>query len=447
MATGFLKSYFRIPLLIRIAVGFLTGTLLGIGFWIGAAWQGISLSGFIITWIAPFGAVLISMLKMIVIPVVFCSVVTGAASLSVRQFGGIGGKVLLWYLLTSFFAAMLGTGLALVVNPGSLTSITGWQDLIVGMAVQPTPPMVTPQMSRSLTDLLLGMFQNPFEALANNNFLGIIVFAILFGLGLRLLQEDSRTSALQISVQNLSDMFVAGREVIFKIVEWILEYSPVGVFALAVTNFGLYGKSIVGPYVSVTLGIIGGILGMIAVVYPLLLSLLTRQNPYHILKRMQEAVITAFITRSSAATLPVSLRTMQEQLNVRVDLTSFALPLGATINMDGVCVHLPMFAVLAANLFGVQLTATSLVILVITTVLASIGAGGVPGGSLMLLFIILEAIGLNSGQVAVIVALVTGINPILDMFETANNVTGDMVCTYVVAHSEGMFEKDSAVIK
>jgi len=447
MATGFIKSYFRIPLLIRIAVGFLTGTLLGIGFCIGAAWQGISLSGFIITWIAPFGAVLISMLKMIVIPVVFCSVVTGAASLSVRQFGGIGGKVLLWYLLTSFFAAMLGTGLALVVNPGSLTSITGWQDLIVGMTVQPTPPMVTPQMSRSLTDLLLGMFQNPFEALANNNFLGIIVFAILFGLGLRFLQEDSRTSALQPSVQNLSDMFVAGREVIFKIVEWILEYSPVGVFALAVTNFGLYGKSIVGPYVSVTLGIIGGILGMIAIVYPLLLSLLTRQNPYHILKRMQEAVITAFITRSSAATLPVSLRTMQEQLNVRVDLTSFALPLGATINMDGVCVHLPMFAVLAANLFGVQLTATSLVILVITTVLASIGAGGVPGGSLMLLFIILEAIGLDSGQVAVIVALATGINPILDMFETANNVTGDMVCTYVVAHSEGMFEKDSTGIK
>jgi len=447
MAIGFLRSYFRIPLLIRIAVGFLTGTLLGIGFWIGAAWQGISLSGFIITWIAPFGAVLISMLKMIVIPVVFCSVVTGAASLSVRQFGGIGGKVLLWYLLTSFFAAILGTGLALVVNPGSLTSITGWQDLIRGMAVQPTPPMITPQMSRSLTDLLLGMFQNPFEALANNNFLGIIVFAILFGLGLRLLQEDSRTSELQPYLQNLSNLFVAGREVIFKIVEWILEYSPVGVFALAVTNFGLYGKSIVGPYVSVTLGIIGGILGMIAVVYPLLLSLITQQNPYHILKRMQEAIMTAFITRSSAATLPVSLRTMQEQLNVRVDLTSFALPLGATINMDGVCVHLPMFAVLAANLFGVQLTATSLVILVITTVLASIGAGGVPGGSLMLLFIILEAIGLNSGQVAVIVALVTGINPILDMFETANNVTGDMVCTYVVAHSEGMFEKDSAVIK
>ena len=447
MAIGFLRSYFRIPLLIRIAVGFLTGTLLSIGFWIGAAWQGISLSGFIITWIMPFGAVLISMLKMIVIPVVFCSVVTGAASLSVRQFGGIGGKVLLWYLLTSFFAAILGTGLALVVNPGSLTSITGWQDLIRGMAVQPTPPMITPQMSRSLTDLLLGMFQNPFEALANNNFLGIIVFAILFGLGLRLLQEDSRTSELQPYLQNLSNLFVAGREVIFKIVEWILEYSPVGVFALAVTNFGLYGKSIVGPYVSVTLGIIGGILGMIAVVYPLLLSLITQQNPYHILKRMQEAIMTAFITRSSAATLPVSLRTMQEQLNVRVDLTSFALPLGATINMDGVCVHLPMFAVLAANLFGVQLTATSLIILVITTVLASIGAGGVPGGSLMLLFIILEAIRLDSGQVAVIVALATGINPILDMFETANNVTGDMVCTYVVAYSEGMFEKDSIVIE
>jgi len=146
----------------------------------------------------------------------------------------------------------------------------------------------------------------------------------------------------------------------------------------------------------------------------------------------------AFITRSSAATLPVSIKTAEEELKIRNELASFSLPLGATINMDGVCVHLPMFAVLAANMFDIKLTLTSLVVLVITTVLSSIGAGGVPGGSLMLLFIILQTMGLSSQQVAVIVALALGINPILDMFETMNNITGDLVCSYAVAANEGL---------
>jgi len=152
-------------------------------------------------------------------------------------------------------------------------------------------------------------------------------------------------------------------------------------------------------------------------------------------------MIMAFITRSSAATLPVSIKTAEEQLKVRNELASFSLPLGATINMDGVCIHLPMFAVLAANIFGIDLTPARLIILVITTVLASIGAGGVPGGSLMLLFIILETLGLTAQQVSIIVALALGINPILDMFETMNNVTGDLVCTYAVAHNEGLIEE------
>ena len=183
-----------------------------------------------------------------------------------------------------------------------------------------------------------------------------------------------------------------------------------------------------------------GILAMMFIVYPILLFVVTRRNPYSILRDMDEAIITAFITRSSAATLPVSLHTVQEKLKVHSELASFSLPLGATINMDGVCVHLPMFAVLAANMFHIPLTLTGLIVLVITTVLASIGAGGVPGGSIMLLFIILQTMGLDSTQTAVIVALAMGINPILDMFETANNVTGDMVCTYAVAHNEKLID-------
>jgi len=181
-------------------------------------------------------------------------------------------------------------------------------------------------------------------------------------------------------------------------------------------------------------------MAMVFIVYPVLLLAVTGRNPLIVLKKIKEAMIMAFITRSSAATLPVSIKTAEEELKVRSELASFSLPLGATINMDGVCVHLPMFAVLAANMFGINLSLGSLVVLVITTVLASIGAGGVPGGSLMLLFIILETMGLTGQQVAVIVALALGINPILDMFETMNNITGDLVCTYAVAHNEGLVD-------
>ena len=155
-------------------------------------------------------------------------------------------------------------------------------------------------------------------------------------------------------------------------------------------------------------------------------------------------MLTAFITRSSAAALPVSIRALEENLGVKNELASFSLPLGATINMDGVCVHLPMFAVLATHLFGVALSTTELFLMVVSTVLASIGAGGVPGGSVMLLFMILQGIGLTTDQIAVVVGLALGINPILDMFETANNVTGDMVGTYAVGSMTGMVDEPVA---
>ncbi len=238
----------------------------------------------------------------------------------------------------------------------------------------------------------------------------------------------------------LGGLLEAGRDAMFKLVDWVLEYSPIGVFALTIVNFGLYGPSIVGPYVSVTLGVILGILAMIFVVYSVLLWAVTRRNPVDALKQVREPMLMAFITRSSAATLPVSIKTAQEKLRIHNELASFSLPLGATINMDGVCVHLPMFAILAANMFGIELTLGSLVVLVLTTVLASIGAGGVPGGSLMLLFIILDNMGLRPEQVAVIVALALGINPILDMFETMNNVTGDLVCSCAVATDQGLVD-------
>lgn len=443
-----LQAYFRTSLVLRILISFAAGSLVGIVFWYlsrttGAAAPGSTLAERLIPSILPFGQVFVQMLKMIVVPIIFFSLVVGASSLPIKRFGHIGVRVIAWYLTTSLFATVLGTGLALVINPGSGTDLGAWQKLAQLKMTEAGEVAADIPTQGTLSQILLNLFRNPFEALAEGNFLPIIVFAILFGLAIRVLIEagdQERASRLKM----LCDLIQAALDATFKLVDWILEYSPIGVFALTIVNFGLYGPAIVGPYVSVALGVIFGILAMIFIVYSALLWAITRSSPMEVFRRIREPMLMAFITRSSAATLPVSLKAARDKLGIHSELVSFSLPLGATINMDGVCVHLPMFAILAANMFGIELTLGSLVVLVITTVLASIGAGGVPGGSLMLLFIILESLGLTADQVAVIVALALGINPILDMFETMNNVTGDLVCTYAVAANQGLIDVPAA---
>jgi len=441
----FLRWYFKTPLIIRIIVSFLVGSLVGGMLWyLSQRTRGTDVTGTtalekVISYISPFGQVFVHMLKMIVVPIIFFSLVVGASSLAVSRFGRIGLKTILWYLFCSLVAAVLGTCLALAISPGAGADLDAWQKLVGIKGAQADDLAREASAEGTLSQLLLNLFRNPFEALATGNFLPIIVFAIMFGLAMRVLIEaggEQRVARLEM----LGNLLEACRDAMFKLVDWILEYSPIGVLALTIINFGLYGPSIVGPYVSVTAGVVLGIITMVFVIYPLLLWVVTRQNPLGVLKRIREPMIMAFITRSSAATLPVSIKAAKEELKIRNELASFSLPLGATVNMDGVCVHLPMFAVLAANMFGIKITLGSLTLLVITTVLSSIGAGGVPGGSLMLLFVILETMGLSGQQVAVIVALALGINPILDMFETMNNITGDLVCSYAVATNEGLVD-------
>ena len=157
--------------------------------------------------------------------------------------------------------------------------------------------------------------------------------------------------------------------------------------------------------------------------------------------QFREPILTAFVTRSSAAALPVSLKTASGKLRVKGELANFTLSLGATVNMDGVCIHLPVFAVLAANLFGFELTISQILMVVVSVVFASVGAGGIPGGSIFLLFMVLESLKLAPGQISTIIALALGINPLLDMFETACNVAGDNVGTFVVGRKLDMIEK------
>ena len=436
-----LRLYAEKSLLARLVVGFILGSAVGGLLWYLSSLWGQPLAESVVPYLAPFGTVFVNMLKMIVVPVVFVSLVVGAASLPVSKFGRVGFKVVVWYFFCSFLAAGVGAVIAMLVDPGSGSDLGNWQAMAGAVSTEAEGIATKAVGAGSFTNLVLGMFQNPFQALASGNFLPIIVFAIMFGLAIRVLLESNDDSVLRRRLDGVIEIFEGSREAIFKMVDWVLEYSPIGVFFLTLVNFALYGPKIVGPYVSVLLGVVAGIAVMILVVYPTLLFIATRENPFKVMRRMEEASLMAFVTRSSAATLPVSMKVATEELEVNEEVASFSLPLGATINMDGVCVHLPMFAILAANIFGLNLSGADLVIFVITTVLVSVGVGGVPGGSVMLLFIILQTMGLSNPQVAVVVALALGINPILDMFETMNNVTGDIVCTYAVAKKEGLIQE------
>jgi Na+/H+-dicarboxylate symporter len=439
-----LKAYLRVSLVTRIVAGFLLGAAIGGILWYVSVTYGMKDEiQRTMRYFSPFGSVFINMLKMIVVPIVFFSLVGGSAALPLRKLGKAGGKVLGWYFATMCVAAVLGITLARWVNPGSGASLEGWKDLVqqFGAQVQSVSSSSAPQsLVDILEKLLLNFFQNPFSALSQGDFLGIIAFAILFGISIRLVIESTEDVKVHAKMQTVIDFFDACMLAINKIVDFVMNYSPIGVFFLSMVIFSVYGPIIIGPYVTVLFGVAAGILALIFIAYPILIALAVRKNPYKVIMAIREAMLMAFVTRSSAATLPVSIRVSEDNLKVNRELASFSLPLGATINMDGVCIHLPMFTILAANMFGIHLSFGDMALMTITTVLAAVGTGGVPGGSLMLLFIILGTIGLDPSQIAVIVALAIGINPILDMFETMCNVTGDIVCTYSVATLEGLVD-------
>ncbi len=431
------KRYSSIPLIWRNLGAFVLGCAWGVILYKVGNIYGNDYLSRIIAVLSPFGLVLVNMLKMIVIPIIFFSLIYGAASMPLKTFGKMGLWVCGWYFFTSLFATIFGSGMALIFNP-ELSSVS---ELAGSMSAQVDAMQSgNPDAGNALLSIILGLFANPFKALAEGNFLPVIVFAIMFGLAARAVLDSSSDERVKNAINSMLGIIEAIQAAVFKMVDWIMGYFPVGVFALTACNFAVFGIKLFNSYFQVALCVICGILLMLLICYPLIVALICRVNPYPILWKLREPILTAFVTRSSAAALPVSLKTAS-QLKIRSELSNFTLSLGATINMDGVCVHLPVFAVLAANLFGFELTVTQMLLLIISVVFASIGTGGVPGGSIFLLFLVLDALHLEPSQTSIIIALALGINPLLDMFETACNVAGDNIGNYVVGKKLDMIGK------
>ncbi|MET1160288.1 MAG: dicarboxylate/amino acid:cation symporter [Thermoprotei archaeon] len=408
------RSYRRFPVVYKIFIAFVLGIVIG------------AIVGEPIAVIKPLGDLLIRLLKMIVAPIVLFSLVVGAASIAPAKLGKIGVKIILYYILTSAIAVLIGIGMATLFQPGTGIQLAG-----EGREIKPAAPP-------SPIDVLLNIVPtNPFAALTEGKVLQIIFFAIILGIAISYLMGSSN-ERLRTVGETVYKVFDGLAEAMYKIVGGILEYMPYGVFALIGYVVAIYGPGVLGPLGVAVAALYVGLFIHIFLVYGSVLAAF-KLSIIKFLKRAYEAMITAFVTRSSSGTLPVTMRVAEEKMGVSKSVYSFTLPLGATINMDGTAMYQAIATIFIANALGIPLTPAQHLMIVLTAVLASIGTAGVPGAGLIMLAMVLESVGLplTDPSVALAYSMIAGIDVILDMGRTMVNVTGDLVGTSIVAKTEG----------
>ena len=421
---GILKSYLEYPILRKILIGLILGAIYGL--FVGA----IGHPG-AATAIRPLGDLFIRLLKMLVMPIVLASLVVGAASISPARLGRVGVKIVVYYLLTSAFAVFFGLVMGNLFKPGLGLQLGAGE----GKVIQATKP--------SLVSTLLNIVpKNPFSSLANGQVLPTIFFAIVLGIALSYLM-NSKDERIRTSATTLFKAFDGLAEAMYKIVGGVMQYAPIGVFALIAYIMATQGVKVVGPLAKVTLAVYIGLVLQIGIVYGILLKFFGI-NLIEFLSKAKDAMITAFVTRSSSGTLPVTMRVADENMGVDRGIYSFTLPLGATINMDGTALYQGVCALFIAFAIGQPLPLSQQLVIVITAVLASIGTAGVPGAGAIMLAMVLESVGLKlepGSAVALAYAMILGIDAILDMGRTMVNVTGDLAGTTIVAKTEGELDE------
>jgi Na+/H+-dicarboxylate symporter len=422
-AGGPLGWYFRTNLLARILVGLVLGALTGIvlGFFPDAIKPFVDNVKF-------FGDLFVRLLKMIVVPVILFSLIAGAASIAPSRLGRIGVKIMVYYLLTSALAVTIGLVFANLLQPGAGFGIVG-DAAVKGKAAE------APTLAQTLLNIVP---TNPIESLAKGDVLPIIFFAVVFGIAISFV-KDSKNAAVAKGADTLFEVCNSAAETMYKVVTGIMQYAPVGVFVLISIVFAQQGPKAIGPLLMVTVVAYLGMIVHLVVVYGGLMAVF-RLGFVKFIKGVNEVMITAFVTRSSSGTLPVTMRVSEEKLGIPRSVCSFTLPLGATINMDGTAIYLGVCAMFIGFATGQPLTFNQQLTVVITATLASVGTAGVPGAGAIMLLMVLESIGLKveaGTAVAAAYAMILGIDALLDMGRTCLNVTGDIAGTAIVSKSEG----------
>lgn len=418
----------KTPLHIQIFIAMVIGALIGAGLRFGltdtardstaVVWTATVLNG--------MGTLFLNLLRMVIVPLVGSSIVVGVASIGdSRNLGRLGLKTLGFYTLTSLLAITIGLATSNIIAPGN-----GVEGMLEG--ADPVDP--SKLSTGSPFEIILRMVPtNPIAALAEMDMLGIIFFCLIFGITLTTMPEEHRDRLLNF----INSVF----ETMMKMTGAIIALAPFGVVGLVFR--AIYEIEKIDFFYSLGayfMTILIGVSLHLFVVLPLVLYLFTRKNPLVHFAHMRNALLTAFSTSSSSATLPVTMECVEEQAGVNNKISSFVLPLGATVNMDGTALYECAGVLFIAQVLGADLSFGQQMLVVVTALLASIGAAGIPSAGLVMIFIVLNAVGLKGDQVGVIVGSMMAIDRPLDMLRTATNVFSDSVGAVIIAHSEGEVE-------
>ena len=410
----------------KILIGLIAGALAGIVANVFA----IEFLQSLFSAIEPLGTAFIRLITMIVVPLVVASLLVGTASLGdLRKLGRIGGKTLGYYMFTTAVAVTIGLGISNLVEPGGRVAPETTAELSERYGGEAGMRMELAEEAPSTVDVLLNMIpRNPVQAAAEMDLLPLIFFTIVFGAAISVVQEEYRRPVLNV--------FHGINEASMIVVDWVMKLAPYAVFALIASVVANFGLDLLQSLLIYSVTVAAGLLLHAFGTYALIVKFLGKMSPLDFYKRVANAPLVAFSTSSSSATLPVTMETAEEELGVSKEVSSFVLPLGATINMDGTALYQAVAVMFIAQIYGIPLSVGDQLVVVLTATLASVGAAGVPSAGIITLIIVLNSVGLQ-GQVQAGIALILGVDRILDMLRTAVNVTGDLTASAVVARTEG----------
>lgn len=415
------KTKKKIGLSTQIFIALLIGALFGvvIHYWIPSSYikDTVIVEGVLYV----VGQGFIRLMQMLVVPLVFCSLICGSMAIGdTKTLGKVGVKTIGFYLVTTALAVCVALGSALLINPGRGLDMDAVQKGTVSSSTEAT----------SLVDTLLNIIpKNPVQSMANGDMLPIIVFALF--VGIMLAKLGTRGSVV-------ANFFSQFNDVMMEMTMAIMKIAPIGVFCLIARTFATVGFSAFAPMLKYMGNVTLALAIQCLIVYQILLFVFTRLNPFKFIKKFLPVMGFAFSTATSNATIPMSIDTLSKKMGVSKQISSFTIPLGATINMDGTSIMQGVAVVFIAQAYGIPLTMGNLATVVVTATLASIGTAGVPSVGLVTLAMVLNSVGLPTEGIA----LIMGIDRILDMIRTAVNITGDAVCTTIVCHQEGSLNRE-----
>lgn len=397
-----------------LALGAVTGILINV---FADNWFA-PLDGYLFT---PLGTIFLNLIKMLIVPLVFFSISVGVANIGdPKKLGRMGGKTIGFFLTTTAVAITLGIILAVILKPGASGS---FDTTNLEYKANQAPPV---------TETLLGIIPaNPISAMASGDMLAIIFFALFIGIGVASLGEK---------VEIFKRFLEQGNELMMFLVGLVMKFAPIGTFGLIASAVGKQGFDALKAMFLYMLVVVLALAIHFFIVYGGAMKLLAKRNPFHVMKEFIPAITVAFSTSSSSASLPVSMEIAQNRLGVPKPISSFVQPLGATINMDGTAIMQGVATIFIAQVFNVDLSISDMIVVILTAVLASIGTAAVPGAGMIMLAMVLESVGLPVAGIALII----GIDRLLDMTRTLVNITGDLTCALYIAESEKKHEMKNA---